>query len=299
MSSSTPRVLFVGNLPPQATPESVASFVSQTMGGTPVESVSLQLDPHGSGDKHRGYAFVSIDESVASRGLVALEGTMMEGSAVRAALTPAGTAMPPQRPVVLASSVRNTVDSLPTPHLYAVASEIKSLAERNHEQAKQLLLQYPMLAHALLRVEERLGMLQTQALPRELTASLQKGGVVINEPSASQISGSAAMQQQATSLEKTPTPSSAVMSSSSGPGLLQLPHVEPLTDPEEVAMLREMLAMTDEQVTGPEQAQAVGMARKAATWGMAAIAGLPEEERGDVLTLRAQLIATLGLTPPQ
>ena len=309
MESAKRVGVFIGNLAPDATAEQVGSLVQEVV-GSPARSVNLQPDPHG-GRPHRGYGYAVFDsDAIAARAVVALNGRLFNGRPLRSNLAPAGVGTTTaQRTPLLAGSVRTAVDGLSTAELWAIASEIKALSERNYDQARQLLGQYPMLTHAMLRIEERLGMLQ--AMPaamheqaRQLAAAQAQQAAAQaqqqKEAAAAAAAAAAAQQQQQTAAAQpvaySVSSSSESSFSSSSP---TLPTVAPIDDPEQVELLRGILGMTDDEVTAleGEQREGVMQVRNAVGMGMEAIAALQPGERDELLTLRAQLIATLGVTP--
>ena len=265
------RRIYVGNV--CAAPDCTNAISELLRAVGPLASpLALERDPHGVG-AHRGFGYaVFMDSASAARAVASLDGRMVEGRALRIVAAPGDAdGSGAGRPVALVPSVAAAVDGMSPAELWAVASEVKALVEdgsSGEAQVRGLLARFPMLAHALLRVEERLGMLQAQVPP-----SLASG------VAAATAHVTAARQRQQ------PVPEPPLPSAHRDP---------PRSDVEEqVAVLRGILSLTDEDVAqmDADQARDVVLVRRAAGLNAGALAALPPDQREELLVMRGQLQA--------
>ena len=292
---------------------------------------SLPPQPDSTGARpHRRFGYVSfMDEAGAARAIQTLNGRSIYNQplTVAAATPPAsegrGASAAASRPAghsyqaphalfssggtSLAPSVRSAVDGMSPLELWNIASEMKRLADSDAVQAKALLLQYPMLAHALLIVEEKLGMMkqqqqgvllaqqQQQLLMQQQQQQLllqqqqQQHQMLLQQQQQHQMQQLQQQQQQQLGGGSTAGGASADASSDQSAG--------GSIDEEQVALLRGILAMGDSDVAvlPEEQRQGVQQVRDALNLPLSAINAMPEAQRDELLQMRSQLQATLGI----
>jgi hypothetical protein len=232
---------------------------------------------------------------------------------------------PPQAvlPLAVSPSVSAAVAALSPAELWSIMSEMKAEVDSNRENARALLTQFPVLAAALLLIQERLGMLQaapgtsatatlTQSAPAGAVPGPPAGGL-LPTPSAmhgqayAPIAGSAGSTGPAPPAAPAGAPpayhaaAQALAPQPPAPAAAAGPqHPAPVlsaADQEQLEMIQSLLAMSDAEVAGLPSAEREGVVnvRDAVRWPLAAIMATPAARREELLQLRHTLQYSLGM----
>lgn len=157
-------------------------------------------------------------------------------------------------------SIRAALENMSPGELWAILSELKSMASSSPEQAHALLGQYPMLAHAIVHIQAMLGTLATPT--SAYAAALAKNG-------GSLMPGDASAQGAA---EAVPV------------------------DEEQKALVKSVLAMSDAEVAAmpTEQREGVEQIRLALGSPLEVLEAMEGAAREELLQLREQLTQVLA-----
>lgn len=179
------KTVFVGNIAYGSSEQALLELL-QTVGAV----VSFRLVNDRDTGKPRGFGFCEYnDEETAKNAMRALNGSEFNGRALRvthseesqARQAPGGLRpRPTNEPVVKPPASANSVDaitkvvkSLTQQQRIEILSQMKILLEKNPAGAKQVLLQNPQLAQALLHIEVLFGLVT----PDDIKALQKIGGV--------------------------------------------------------------------------------------------------------------------------
>jgi len=159
-SSNNSRSVFVGNIPYEATEESLKEIFSQV---GPVVSFRLVFDRETG--KPKGYGFVEYrDSQTALSAMRNLNGyeinaralrvyfAEMEGKTDQGSFSSASGAN-------MQNDISKVLDGMSTPQLYEIMVQMKGLIQKNPEQAQLLLANNPHFAYALLQAQVLLGII--------------------------------------------------------------------------------------------------------------------------------------------
>lgn len=157
------RSVFVGNIPYEATDEQLKDIFSQA---GPVLSFRLVYDRETG--KPKGYGFCEYkDTETAQSAMRNLNGTEIHGRQLRVdsaasqkgpedprafikEISPYGQAVNPDK---APETITNAVASLPPEQMFELMKQMKLCIQNNPEEARQMLLQNPQLAYALLQAQ--------------------------------------------------------------------------------------------------------------------------------------------------
>jgi len=157
------RSVFVGNIPYEATDEQLKDIFSQA---GPVISFRLVYDRETG--KPKGYGFCEYkDTETAQSAMRNLNGTEIHGRQLRVdsaasqkgpddprafikEISPYGDAVNPNK---APETITNAVASLPPEQMFELMKQMKLCIQNNPEEARQMLLQNPQLAYALLQAQ--------------------------------------------------------------------------------------------------------------------------------------------------
>jgi RNA recognition motif-containing protein len=282
MENLDARKVSISNLGWDVDPKEIRALVEEI---GKVDSLDLKADPLGK-KMHMGFGTITFESDIiAQKAANELNGKLLSGRPmlVKCLVPPKDDGKSNRGDAkihALPASVQGTIDSMTPAELWAVLSEIKTLTEASYEQARALLLQYPNLTHSLLVIEERLGMLQTT--PPKLQTLLQEY-LTTNANVSNTLSSMSGVSSS------TSTPSASQVALPAAPASEQV-------DPEQVALLRAIIAMSDAEVAAlpADQLVSVQQVRLAVKLPISSINAMPPEQRDEMLQLRQQLVGVLG-----
>lgn len=158
------RSVFVGNIPYEATDEEIKDIFGQA---GPVLSFRLVYDRESG--KPKGYGFCEYkDQETAQSAMRNLNGTELHGRQLRVdsaasqkganddpaammkEISPYGNAVTPEK---APETITSAVASLPPEQMFELMKQMKLCIQNNPEEARQMLLQNPQLAYALLQAQ--------------------------------------------------------------------------------------------------------------------------------------------------
>jgi len=158
------RSVFVGNIPYEASDEEIKDIFGQA---GPVLSFRLVYDRESG--KPKGYGFCEYkDQETAQSAMRNLNGTELHGRQLRVdsaasqkganddpaammkEISPYGNAVAPEK---APETITSAVASLPPEQMFELMKQMKLCIQNNPEEARQMLLQNPQLAYALLQAQ--------------------------------------------------------------------------------------------------------------------------------------------------
>lgn len=156
-------------------------------------------------------------------------------------------------------SIRAALEAMGPGELWAILSELKTMAATQPEAAKALLMQYPMLAHAVVHIQAMLGTLSTPT-PAYAAAVYASGG------------------------------------GASGEGQGQAGQGGEAVDEEQKALVKRVLAMSEVEVAAmpAEQREGVEQIRTALCMPVEKLEAMESPAREELLQLREQLMSVLA-----